>query len=67
MPDTEPNTVTRPDDHFNELLYVIVILGLMLFVTLMSHVHNDSLAAKGMDFIYIVLGALTQASTNRRM
>ena len=58
-------TVDKPaaHDHFTEILYACVIVGLMGFVAFMSHVHNDSLAGKGMDFMLIIIGALTQAST----
>jgi len=55
-------TVNKPTDHFNEGLYVACIICLLLFVVFMGHVHNDSLASKGMDFILIFIGALTNAS-----
>lgn len=60
---TQMVTFTRPVDHFTELLYTVIVLLLLGFVIFMSHVHNDSLAGKGMDFVYLILGALTQAST----
>lgn len=56
-------TVNKPADHFPEFLYTILVCILLGFVIFMSHVHNDSLAGKGMDFVYLILGALTQAST----
>jgi hypothetical protein len=55
-------TVNKPTDHFTELLYCGLTMVLLGFVIFMGHVHNDSLAAKGMDFVYLILGALTQAS-----
>lgn len=62
-PDVSVTTVTRPIDHFSEFLYTLIIVMLLSFVIFMGHVHNDSLASKGMDFVYLILGALTQAST----
>ena len=59
----EAVTATKPTDHFPEFLYTFIVLMLLSFVIFMSHVHNDSLAGKGMDFVYLILGALTQAST----
>ena len=56
-------TDNKPSDHFTEVLYALLIVLLLSFVFTMSHVHNDSLAGKGMDFVYLILGALTQAST----
>ena len=56
-------TMDKPPDHFPELLYTIIIIIFLIFVLAMSHVHNDSLAAKGMEFVYIALGAMMQAST----
>lgn len=64
MPDEAPAvTVSKPIDHFPEFLYTLIIIVLLCFVIFMSHVHNDSLAAKGMDFVWAFIGALTQAST----
>jgi hypothetical protein len=60
-------TVNKPTDHFNEVLYVSCILALLGFVIFMGHVHNDSLASKGMDFILIFIGALTNASTGKKL
>jgi hypothetical protein len=60
-------SVNKPTDHFNETLYVACILALLGFVIFMGHVHNDSLASKGMDFILIFIGALTNASTGKRV
>lgn len=60
---TQTVTMAKPTDHFTELLYTLMVWTLLAFVIFMSHVHNDSLAAKGMDFVYLILGALTQAST----
>jgi hypothetical protein len=45
-------------DHTLELLFVVVLVMLLSFVAMMQHVHNDSLASKGMDFVYGDLGAL---------
>lgn len=59
----QQTTIEKPTDHFPEYSYMLVIAGLLGFVMFMSHVHNDSLAAKGMDFVYLILGALTQSST----
>ena len=55
-------TVTRPIDHFAEFMYVLCVVLFLVFVGIMQHVHNDSLASKGMDFVYIALGALVQSS-----
>lgn len=55
-------TVNKPSDHFTEVAYVICIIVLLGFVFVQGHVHNDSLASKGMDFILIFIGALTNAS-----
>ena len=55
-------TVNKPSDHFTEVTYVLLVCLLLGFVIFMGHVHNDSLASKGMDFVYLILGALTQAS-----
>ena len=63
QPPADPPAQTRQADHFSEFLYSGLIWTLLGFVIFMSHVHNDSLAAKGMDFVYLILGALTQAST----
>ena len=64
---TKTTTVTvgspTAQSHFTEILYVGVVVIFLAFTMFMSHIHNDSLASKGMDFAYIVLGALTQAST----
>ena len=59
----QSTTIDKPIDHFPEYLYTVIVLLLLSFVMFMSHVHNDSLAAKGMDFVYLILGALTQSST----
>ena len=59
----QETTVSKPIDHFPEYLYTLIVLMLLGFVIFMSHVHNDSLASKGMDFVYLILGALTQSST----
>lgn len=55
-------TVNKPADHYTEVIYVVCIAVLLGFVVLQGHVHNDSLASKGMDFILIFIGALTNAS-----
>lgn len=55
-------TVNKPADHFTEGMYVVCIILLLGFVFIQGHVHNDSLASKGMDFILIFIGALTNAS-----
>lgn len=62
MADEPQVTVTKPTDHFAELMYVLCVVLFLVFVSLMQHVHNDSLASKGMDFVYIALGALVQSS-----
>lgn len=56
-------TVNKPTDHFTEIVYAVCMLILLGFVMQQGHVHNDSLASKGMDFILIFIGALTNAST----
>jgi hypothetical protein len=50
-----------------EFALIFVLVLLLIFVVWMSHTHNDSLAAKGSDFIYGDLGALwglAQATKN---
>ncbi len=44
--------------HFSEVVLVVVFFCLLGFVTLMGHVHNDSLASKGMEFGGQALAAL---------
>jgi hypothetical protein len=36
--------------HFSEILLFILMLSMLEFVVFMGHVHNDSLASKGMEF-----------------
>lgn len=55
-------SVNKPADHFTEVMYAVCIVCLLGFVIFMGHVHNDSLASKGMDFILIFIGAMTNAS-----
>ena len=44
--------------HFSEVM-LLIVLGLMLgFVVFQGHVHNDSLATKGMEFSGQALAAL---------
>ncbi len=45
-------------DHFTELLLVALFVGVLFFVVYMSHIHNDQLANKLMEFDSGVLGAL---------
>ena len=55
-------------DHKTEYILIFVLLVLIAFVIFQTVIHNDQLAAKGMDFIYGDLGALwglTQAAKNR--
>lgn len=44
--------------HFNELLLVMVLCLMLGFSVLMQHSHNDSLAAKGIEFTGMTLAAL---------
>ncbi len=44
--------------HFSEILLFILLLCMLGFVLLMGHVHNDSLASKGMEFAGQALAAL---------
>lgn len=44
--------------HFSELLLYAAMAGMLMFVVYMGHVHNDSLAAKGMEFTGQILAAL---------
>ena len=44
--------------HFSELLLTLVLAMMFGFVVFMGHVHNDSLASKGMEFVGQVLAAL---------
>jgi len=45
-------------DHFTELLLVVLFVLVLFFVVYMSHIHNDQLANKLMEFDSGVLGAL---------
>lgn len=45
-------------EHFSEMLLYITLCLLVGFVIFMGHVHNDSLASKGMEFVGQVLAAL---------
>ena len=45
-------------DHFSEIVLFLVLLLMLGFVTLMGHVHNDSLASKGTEFVGQALAAL---------
>ena len=55
-------TFNAPDPHEKELRYLFAALLLLLtFVALWSHVHNDSLASKGMEYVGQVLGAMFYA------
>jgi hypothetical protein len=56
-------TVNKPSDHFSELLYVGVIVLLLSFITLMSKWHNDSMVSEAGKWVFLLIGALTQAST----
>jgi hypothetical protein len=44
--------------HFSEIVLVLVLLLMLGFVFLMNIQHNDSLAAKGMEFTGQALAAL---------
>lgn len=44
--------------HFSEMVLVIVLCLMLGFVVFMGHVHNDSLASKGMEFTGQALAAL---------
>lgn len=44
--------------HFSEILLFILMLSMLGFVVFMGHVHNDSLASKGMEFAGQALAAL---------
>lgn len=44
--------------HFSEIVLVLVLMLMLGFVGGMSHVHNDSLAAKGMELTGQALAAL---------
>ena len=44
--------------HFSELMLLAVLITMLGFVTFMSHVHNDSLASKGVEFTGQALAAL---------
>ena len=45
-------------EHFSEVMLVVVLAGMLCFTVTMSHVHNDSLASKGMEFAGQALAAL---------
>ena len=44
--------------HFSEIMLVLVLCVMLGFTVLMGHVHNDSLASKGMEFAGQSLAAL---------
>lgn len=44
--------------HFSEILLCVVLMLMLGFTVSMSHVHNDSLASKGMEFAGQALAAL---------
>lgn len=44
--------------HFSEVLLCLVLVMMLGFVTFMGHVHNDSLASKGIELAGQVLAAL---------
>lgn len=44
--------------HFSEIVLVCVLILMLSFVVFMGHVHNDSLASKGMEFTGQALAAL---------
>jgi hypothetical protein len=44
--------------HFSEMLLFILMISMLGFVVFMGHVHNDSLASKGMEFAGQALAAL---------
>jgi hypothetical protein len=45
-------------EHFSELMLMAVLLMMLGFVVFMGHVHNDSLASKGVEFAGQALAAL---------
>lgn len=45
-------------DHFSEILLFTVLMLLLVFVVFMGHVHNDSLANKGTEFVGQALAAI---------
>ena len=53
-------------ENFTPLLLCLLFLTVLGFITLMSHVHNDSLAAKGCGFADGILGAILLASRGVR-
>ena len=44
--------------HFSEIVLCFVLCLMLGFVVFMGHVHNDSLASKGMEFTGQALAAL---------
>ena len=54
-------------DHFPELLLTLILIGMMGFVSAMSRIHNDSLAAEGVKFAGQVLAAILTATVTRRL
>lgn len=64
MPVEQTVTYSAPvQDISLELMLIGVLLILVIVVIWMSHIHNDSLAAKFSDFIYGDLGALWGLTT----
>ena len=45
-------------EHFSEVMLLVVLALMLGFVVFMGHVHNDSLASKGVEFVGQVLAAL---------
>lgn len=45
-------------EHFSEIMLFFVLILTLGFVVFMGHVHNDSLASKGMEFVGQVIAAL---------
>jgi len=44
--------------HFSEVMLLMVLAMMLGFVVFQGHVHNDSLATKGMEFAAQALAAL---------
>jgi len=44
--------------HFSEMVLVVVLCLMLGFVIFMGHVHNDSLASKGMELTGQAMAAL---------
>ncbi len=54
------------NNHFSELMLFATLAAMLGFVVLMGHVHNDSLASKGMEFAGQVIAALLTLMVSSR-